>query len=432
MLQTGSNDDVLFDGLNAAGPINLDEAYAVMERWGLDALVCAQPVNVFHALGHWPQIGRTRMGQPAGTFAILTRRHMEKPVLVTSRFLHFYTYADGRGPVEAFLYDDLSDGDDLGQNGDFPLCPDRGFAPLSAMEQHRFAISGAALKHRAAYRHAGGALVAALRELGAWGGRIGWDDPLIAGVLARHDHRGESIAADNAMREIRLIKSPQEIALMRRAADANAEALVAVAQAVRAGATYRDLHGLFRAETAARGNTAVFLNVDRSSSESNPHRIADGQALFLDAVSHFQNYHGDIARTIFVGEPTKSAARAADAAAYGWQAVREALRPGLRFSDIVRIGQDALKRGGFDVQVGFGPHSCGLAHTDEPGEDANDFQGGFWRKPDLELRPGMVISVDCPVLDSGVGGSAHCEDLVLITPDGCETIHSSPSAVIVV
>lgn len=432
MLHSTSSDDDLLDGLNAAGPINLAEALAVMERWGLDALVCAQPVNVFHTLGHWPQIGRTRMGQPAGTFAILSRRHIDKPVLVTSRFLHFYTYADGRGPVNAFLYDDLSDGDDLGQNGDFPLCPDRGLAPLSAMEQHRFAASAEALRHRAAYRHAGGALVAALRELGAWGGRIGWDDAMISGVLTRHGHGGQSIAAENAMREIRLIKSPLEIALMQRAARANVEALQAVARSVRAGASYRDLHALFRAETAAHGNTAVFLNVDRSSSEASPHRIADGQALFLDAVSHFQNYHGDFARTVFVGEPVKAAARAAEAAAFAWQAVRESLRPGLRFSDILRIGQDALKRGGFDVQVGFGPHSCGLAHTDEPGEPADSVHSGFWRKPDLELRPGMVISVDCPVLDSGLGGSAHCEDLVLITPDGCDLIHSSPPAVIVV
>ena len=421
-------DDALLDALNRAGPMNAGEAAGVMERWGLDAIIIAQPVNVFHALGHWPQIARTRIGQPPGTFAILTRAAPDRPVLVTSRFLHFYTFADGRGDREAWLYDDLADTGDLSQNGDCPLCPDRGGAPLSAMEAHRFASSARALKARAAFAEAGGALVAALRDLGVWGGRIGWDDGVVAQVLARHDYPGDAIAADNALREIRLIKSPLELALMARAAQANVEALHSVAAAVRAGASYRDLHAAFRAEAAARGNTAVFLNVDRSSSDLSPHRIADGQALFLDAVSHFQNYHGDFARTVFVGEPTRAAARAADAAAFGWQAVREALRPGLRFSDIVRIGQDALRRGGHDVLVGLGPHSCGLAHTDEPGEDA----GGFWRKPDIVLRQGMVISVDCPVLDSGLGGSAHCEDLVLITSDGCETIHTSSQPVITV
>jgi Xaa-Pro aminopeptidase len=427
------SDDALFDRLNEAGPFHVGEAAAVMERWGLDAIVIAQPVNVFHTLGHWPQIARTRMGQPAGTFAILTARQPDRPVLVTSRFLHFYTYADGRGPRDAFLYDDLADTGDLGRNGDFPLCPDKGAVPLSAMEQHRFATSAKALQTRAAWRNAGGALVGALQELGVWGDdrhatRIGWDDPLLAGVLARHGFTGESLAADNALREIRLIKSPLEQDLMARAAQANVDALSAVGHAARAGASYRDLHALFRAEAAARGNTAVFLNVDRSSSEASPHRIADGQALFLDAVSHFQNYHGDFARTVFVGEPTRAAARAAEAAAFAWQSVREALKPGVTFADITAIGQQALHKGGYDVMIGFGPHSCGLAHTDEPGEDA----GGFWRKPNIALREGMIISVDCPVLDSGIGGSAHCEDLVLITADGCRQIHSTHEPVIVV
>ncbi|WP_343614603.1 M24 family metallopeptidase [Novosphingobium sp.] len=429
MLPQPQDDAALLDALNLSGPMNMAEAMAVMERWDLDAIVMGQPVNVFHALGHWPQIARTRIGQPPGTFAILSRRHPEQPLLVTSRFLHYYTFADGRAqPRDVWLYDDLTDTGDLGQNGDVPMCPDRGLAPLSPLEAHRLATSAASLKERAAYRNAGGALVAALKACGAWGGRVGWDDGVVPVVLARHDHPGEAVHAENALREIRLIKSPLEQALMARAAQANAQALAAVAQGVRAGATYRDLHALFKRETASRGNTAVFLNVDRSSSESCPYTIADGQALFLDAVSQFQGYHGDFARTVFVGEPTGAAARAADAAAFAWQAVREALRPGLRFSQIVALGQDALKRGGHDVAIGFGPHSCGLAHTDEPGQDA----GGFWRKPDIELREGMVISVDCPVLDTGIGGSAHCEDLVLITADGCEPIHISTPAVIIV
>ena len=108
--------------------------------------------------------------------------------------------------------------------------------------------------------------------------------------------------------------------------------------------------------------------------------------------------------------------------------MREQLRPGLRYSQIVALGQEALRKGGHDTLIGFGPHSVGLAHTDEPGE----VHGGFWRKPDIVLEAGMIISVDCPVLDTGIGGSAHCEDLMLITEDGATCIHSEHEAVIVV
>lgn len=421
-------DDALLDWLSREGPMNRAEAVAVMERHGLEGLVIGQPAHVFHAIGHWPQIARTRLGQPPGTFAVLTRRG--EIGFVTSRFLHFYTFADGRvpGAMPCWLYDDLSDSDQPGPGSEGPLLPDRGHVPLSPLEAHRFEASVAARAQRQGFNNAGAALVGAVKDMGLWGGAIGVDDPVLAGVLARHGHPGPLLPAENILREIRLIKSDLEVALMTRAAEANVQALNAVGRAARAGATHREMHALYRTEAAARGNTAVFLNIDRASSELLPRQLRDGQALFLDAVSHFQNYHGDFARTVFIGDPTPTAARAAEAAAFAWQAVREQLKPGLRFSQIVALGQAALVQAGYDVTIGFGPHSVGLAHTDEPGEDA----GGFWRKPDIELRAGMILSVDCPVLDCGIGGSAHCEDLVLITPDGCEPIHSLHEPVIVV
>jgi len=422
------SDDALLDWLAREGPMNLAEAVAVMERHRLDALVIGQPVNVFHATGYWPQISRTRMGQPPNSFAVVTRRG--EVALVTSRFLHFYTVADGRaaGSIDCWLYDDLADTGEIGPGGEAMMCADKRLHPLTALEAHRFAVSDAARAVRHGFNNAGAALVTALRDLGVWGGALASDDPVLTGVLTRHEHPGTVTAGENVLREIRLIKSDLEIALMARAAEANCQALAAVGRAACAGASHRELMLAFRMEAAARGNTAVFLNVDRSSSEIAPNRLYDGQALFLDAVSHFHNYHGDFARTVFIGEPLATARRGAEAAAFTWQAVREQLRPGLRFSQIVALGQAALRKGGYDVAVGLGPHSVGLAHTDEPGLDAS----GFWRKPDIELRPGMILSVDCPTLDCGIGGSAHCEDLVLITADGCETIHSLHEPVIVV
>ena len=44
----------------------------------------------------------------------------------------------------------------------------------------------------------------------------------------------------------------------------------------------------------------------------------------------------------------------------------------------------------------------------------------------------MILSVDCPVLNAGMGGSAHMEDLSLITADGAEPIHSVTNPIIIV
>jgi Xaa-Pro aminopeptidase len=419
-----ATDHALIAALQSEGPMNLARAVEVMECHGLDGLVLGQPVNVFHALGYWPQIARTRAGQPPGEFALIARRRPGEWGLVTSRFLHYYTWSDGRqrSDVACYTYGELGDAGDFTAPALPPLCPDRGPEPLSAIEAHRAQASA-----RQHLRDSGAALITAIRDMGLASGRIGCDDPLIAEVMARHQLAAKALPADNILREIRLIKSPLEVQLMARAAEANAAAVMALGKAARAGAPHCDLQGLFAQESVSRGNAALFLNVDRVSSELSREALLDGQALFVDGVSSFQHYHGDFARTLFIGEPRPAAKRAAQAAAFAWQALREQLRPGLRYSQIVALGQEALRKGGYDVHIGFGPHSVGLAHTDEPGE----VHGGFWRKPDIVLEAGMVISVDCPVLDTGIGGSAHCEDLMLITADGAECIHSEHEAVIV-
>lgn len=425
-------DDDLLAALERGGPMNIERAVAVMERHGLEGLVLGDPINVYHLLGHWPQIARTRPGQPPGTFALIARARPEAPGLVTSRFLHHYSWADGRdrADVGVWLYNDLGDSGDesIGLVPDSPVLPFATAMPLTAAENHRAQVSASLAGAPCMARDAGAAIVAAMRDLGLWQGRVGFDHAVVAEVAERHEHPGAMVQADNILREIRLIKSPLEQALMARAARANVDALNAVGHAIRAGATHHELQNLYRQECAARGNTAVFLNVDRVSSDLSRVKVAEGQTLMLDGVSSFLGYHGDFARTVFVGEPTAQARRAAEASAFAWRAVREQLRAGLRFSEIVTLGSDAVRKAGYEAIIGFGPHSVGLAHTDEPGE----VHGGFWRKPDFVLQPGMIISVDCPTLDTGIGGSAHCEDLVLITATGAEPIHPLHEPVIVV
>lgn len=424
------DDATLLRALENRGPVNWERALAVMDSHGLDGLVVGAPENVFHVTGHWPQIARTRTGQPPGTFALITRRDIEALGLVTSSFLYFYTWADGRArdDVQPWLYNGLGDEGDFSPAPRFDFCPDQQAEPLSSVESHRRTSLDAGLAQRQSFNDCGAALVRAMQEMGLWAGRVGFDDAIIHEIALRHEMPGLLVQADNILREIRIIKSPLEIALMGRAAQANVLALNAVGAAVRSGATHRDLQSLYLAETASRGNKAVFLNVDRVSSDLSQETIRDGQTLFLDGVSHFMNYHGDYARTIFVGEPNNAARHAAEASAFGWSAIRAELRPGLRYSEIVAMGRNAVTQKGFSATIGFSPHSVGLAHTDEPGELA----GGFYRKPDLILEPGMIISIDCPVLDTGIGGSAHCEDLMLITADGAEPIHSLHEPVITI
>ena len=415
--------------------MNLAMACEVMERFGLDGLVLAEPVNVFHLLGYWPQIANTRMGAPPTTFALLSRDERQMPGLVTSRFIYYYTYVDGgfTRDIQVYLYHEA---DDAGQAqlqtgavaNTIEEFPDSGQAPLSPVERRRRDALDTATAARGSSADAGGALVRAMQDMGLWKGRVAFDHLLTAAICERHEHPGELVPGDNILRWIRLVKSPLEIRLMQRAAAANVAAVDALGHCIRAGASHAELKRQFEIEAARQGNRALFLTVDRVSSVLSDEVVREGQAFFIDGVSNFHHYHGDYARTVFVGEPVAAARDAARAVAHAWQAVREQLRPGLRYSEIVALGQEAVRKGGFRLTIGFGPHSVGLMHTDEPGED----KGGFYGKLDLALRENMVLSVDCPVLNTGLGGSAHIEDLMLITADGAVPLHELHEPVITV
>ena len=164
------------------------------------------------------------------------------------------------------------------------------------------------------------------------------------------------------------------------------------------------------------------------TSEVADRELKDGSGFLIDCVSHACHYHGDFARTVFLGEPPRVMQEATRAMKIGWEAIREELRPGLRYSEIPPIGHKAIRAAGLDFDIPFSPHSVGLTHTDEPGQDGMP----YWVKDDLTLEPGMILSVDCPVLNAGIGGTAHMEDLNLITAHGAEPIHEVSEPVIIV
>jgi Xaa-Pro aminopeptidase len=418
-----AGDDDLLAALTREGPINRVRAEEVMARFGVEAVVVGDPLNVFHILGYWPQIATTRLGQPPTTFAILPRDPAQPPAIVTSHFIYYYSFVDAgpRDAIPAYLFEAAGDAGEEHESAPFAgFFADAAQAPMTAVEIRRRDRTAAAANPGHFFRDAGGALARAFADLGLQHATLAYDHDVIRTVCERHERPGRLVPADNLLRWIRMVKSPLEIALMRRGAQANAAAVDAVIAQVRIGADYRDMRRLFDIETARRGNRSVFMTIDRVSSPLPiGDRIVEGQSLFFDGVSHFQNYHGDYARTVFVGDVSAQAKRTAKAATAGWEAIRERLRPGLRYAEISAIGQEVLRRTGAAEHVTFGPHSVGLMHTDEPGLE----MGGFYGKQDLILEEGMVLSVDCPSLATGIGGSIHIEDLVLITADGAVPIH---------
>ena len=404
-------------------PVNLDfllsnpllnraRATEVLRREGLSAVVVGRPANISYLTNHWPLL--ERMGATGSAYAVLSADSKAPVALVMGQFSYYYGLAEEQLPktVQPFLVTGQ------GQNG--AAAPARMFRvvdeqALLPRERARRAATEATQPFSA---DAVGALRRALQSLAVRGGTIGVDGDLAeASLLVALPIAGVRNAEDT-LRRIRRVKSPAELQLMRLTAQANADAALAAARATRQLGSIRALRARFYAETAARGLRPVFMVVDGVTSDDYDEPLREGQSILIDCVSSLHNYHGDFARTVFMGEPTKRMQTATRAIAICWDEIRAALRPGMAYSAIRALGEETLRKQNFDVQVGFTPHSVGLWHGDDPRRSADG-------KPlDPVLEEGMILSVDCPVFDQGAGGTAHLEDLSLITASGAELINS--------
>ncbi|MEL7028554.1 MAG: M24 family metallopeptidase [Pseudomonadota bacterium] len=417
--------------------LNRARATAEMEKAGVAAIVAAAPQNIFYLTTHYPVLAR--MGVARTAYAILPRDERLKPILTIGQFSAYYTAADDSleehaeirlytAPAEADAYAALGHerlwAADLAAPGGLPAVHDA--APIALHETKRRTMADPA--GRALHATAEQALAVALRDLGLAGQTVAIDDAALRPLMEAEGLACRTSDGEALLRRIRLQKSPGELEIVRYAARANAEAGLSAAKAARAGAALKDVRREFVRHCAERDLTMEFMVIDRVASRNYDGELKDGAAFMIDCVSHFHHYHGDYGRTIFIGEPTTHMRRATDAMSAVWTQVLEGLRPGLRYSDIRAAAARAARETQVEAAILCNPHSVGLHHTDEPGKPGR----AYFDKDDLELVEGMVLSVDIPMIDVGLGGSAHLEDLILITADGAELLNAPGDHVVTV
>ncbi len=421
------------------GPrMNFAQAEKIMNQLGIDALVVGSGTNVYHALGL--DLTTTRMGHAPSVYAVVTRHAERRIALIAPAFLYYYTIAqDVRGQdIPTYVYTaPAKDGEQAegivalrgreqavaggaAEPSAVPLTlfKDRKEAPLDNIEVMRDQVVTATMKAQPPRANAVFALRKALKDLGVDKGRLAVDVESVTREVAAAAPEANISDADDALRRIRPVKSPMEITLMRYAAQANMDAALEAVQVVRAGGDVRDLRAAYFGAVGKRGGRPVFMVINRVSSPTFVDTFHDGQCFAIDCVSDYMGYHGDFARSVFVGEPARSMKGVTKAAAAAWDAIRANMKPGVRYSEIIAMGKTALKGLGVDYGISFTPHSVGLYHADNAGDT------GLPPLGDVVLEPGMTMSVDCPLLEAGAGGSHHLEDLTLITETGSEQINA--------
>lgn len=394
--------------------INRIRAQTVLEEFGVAALVLTDPTSIYQATGFWPQT--VAMGQQGVSLAVVPANPALPVSLITSQFLHYLydlDFAPVGGPLQFFLYTAP-----FGMEGAataplfLPEMPDGRPDPWDRITRD---ATLAQLDMLPAFPSAVAGLRAALEQAGA-NGLIATESLLVEGLLGQDfTYR----PAEPLLRRVRMIKSPDEIVLMRHAARTNAEVARDCILSMNPGDRYEDLRRLFFAETGKRGGSALFISTDSPSIRQRDGVIRDGRSFQIDAVSSYAGYHGDYGRTVFVGDADPVIRRTLEASIVANEAIAKILKPGIRYSDVAKIGKQAIADAGYDVIVPCTAHSVGLFHTDEAYKD----DSLHFVKADHLIEKDMVLSIDCPALIADGAGNVHLEDLWLITEDGCEPLN---------
>jgi Xaa-Pro aminopeptidase len=270
------------------------------------------------------------------------------------------------------------------------------------------------------------ALIQVLGDLGALGGRIGVDE---AGMFpATWQRLTERLAGTTLVpayahfRTARMVKSPEEVRRLERAALIAEDGIAAVLGMLKAGVTEREGALAFEQEILRKGAQPFFTVVtmgDRAALAdvyASDRALAKGDLVRFDLGCIYQGYRSDISRTAVLGAPTDKQRRYYDAIRDGERAAIAAMKPGVPVNQIFEIGMRVTRGAGMPhYKRNHVGHGIGLEPYDPPTINA---------ATETPLEPGMVFCVETPYYEHGWGG-VQVEDAVEITATGVRQLTRS-------
>ena len=270
--------------------------------------------------------------------------------------------------------------------------------------------------------------------------RVAVSDTLLAMHLLRLQatlgRAVEFSLASLVLRELRMVKDTDEIALLRLAAQAADRVVGQIAAGRLVGRTEADVAREVRERLIAEGHDdAHFAIVGSGPNSASPHHEASdrvieaGEPIVLDIGGAVGGYGSDIARTLWVtgGDPAKGPDerfRHLFAVLHGAQdAATRAVRPGIRCEAIDTAARAPIEAEGYgEAFIHRTGHGIGLESHEDPYIVAGN---------DLPLEVGMAFSVEPGIYLPGVYG-ARIEDIVVCGEDGPIVLNEAPRELYVV
>ncbi len=428
-MQTTTPHNAIDQSENPSMLLNMPRAYAVMHENGLDAMVPTTHKNLYYVSGHMPDSVLGDFGD-LNAAAVLPASERMSPSLVASdydlAFLvthptwlpHLRMFGAKERSSATFLLEVLSQGLGIATELRGPL-RDLYAATRATVEQDVYT-----------------ALTRALSESLPDGNvRVAFDDLRVGQeVRRRFGDRLEVVDGLHHFRKIRMVKTPAELKLLRKAAAINDVAVCEAAAAAAAGSRLSEMVDAYRLAMVRQGGTFMGQRgmmfgagpdggfvLDNNYAEAKI--LTEGDVVVLDCVGKYQLYHCDTARTGTVGKPSARLARVHEVVREAVAAAESSLRPGVNTLELADAAKEVLSRNGLNLNLTtLAWHNVGL--------DVVEYAHPSDRTRGWVVEPGMVMNLELFHRDPDLGG-VHLEDSVHVMQDGLEYLSKLPREVLV-
>ncbi len=233
----------------------------------------------------------------------------------------------------------------------------------------------------------------------------------------------EFVDAAEVLIGMRMVKSDEELILMKKAAEITGRARQRLFGKINRGMTERDVARLMRQLILEEGGDRaafVVFQKDEPGGKSQfkyDRPLKEGSVLAVDSGAYVGMYAIDYPRMATLGKTTKVQRDTHQAVLRVNQRMSEVLGPGVRCSEVFRAGEEAIRAEEKKVNGlrSFGParmgHGQGMLITEPPSIAPDD---------DTVLEPGMVVSTEPGVRCGDV--QFLWEDVHVIRETGSEKI----------
>lgn len=227
--------------------------------------------------------------------------------------------------------------------------------------------------------------------------------------------------AGSIVEDLRAVKSPDEIAKIRRSVQSNSEAFRRVLRRVRPRQSEQEIAAELEYQMRVLGaekpafETIVAAGPASALPHAQPtaHRLEGNELLLIDMGAVLDGYNSDMTRVAYLGEPPKRVRDLYRAVLEAQLAGIDAVRPGVTAGKVDSAARNVLKGHGLEREfVHSTGHGLGLEIHEAP---------RLGKKEKTRLRAGMVITIEPGAYIEGFGG-VRIEDTVLVTESGCEVL----------